>query len=78
MHSLKGAKAPRVVVPPCSEETGIPDLPYFPVEDQELPGDWEAVEKAIEDWINSVPADKWPQYPTKIAWNGQYSKSEKT
>jgi hypothetical protein len=39
-------------------------------EDHELPGDWEAAEKAIDDWISSAPADKWPQHPTKIAWNG--------
>jgi hypothetical protein len=39
-------------------------------EDQELPGNWEAAEQAIEDWINSVEPSLWPQYPTKIAWNG--------
>jgi hypothetical protein len=28
MHSMTGAKAPRVVVPPRSKETGIPNIPY--------------------------------------------------
>jgi hypothetical protein len=41
-------------------------------EDDELPGDWEAAEKVIEDWIASVPANQWPLYPTEIAWNGEY------
>jgi len=43
-------------------------------EDQELPGDWQAAEKAIDDWIASVPANQWPQYPTRLAWNGEYAK----
>jgi hypothetical protein len=43
----------------------------FCFEDQELPGNWELAEEAIENWINSVPANMWPQYPTKIAWSGE-------
>jgi hypothetical protein len=42
----------------------------FCFEDQELPGDWKLAEEAIENWINSVPVNMWPQYQTKIAWNG--------
>ena len=42
----------------------------FCYEDEELPGDWEAAEQAIEDWIKSVSIFSWPQHPTKIAWNG--------
>ncbi len=37
MHSLTGAKAPRVVVPPRSEETGIPDIPYSCVDCEIFP-----------------------------------------
>jgi hypothetical protein len=48
----------------------------FCFEDQELPGDWELAEEAIENWINSVPANMWPQYPTKIAWNGAIAEDE--
>lgn len=32
MHSLKAAKAPRVVFPPCSKETGIPNFPNSSLE----------------------------------------------
>jgi hypothetical protein len=46
-------------------------------EDHELPGDWESVEKAIEDWINSVPVNEWSQYPTRVAWNGQCVSGDK-
>lgn len=32
MHSMTGAKAPRAVVPPRTEVSGIPDIPYSSLE----------------------------------------------
>lgn len=40
-------------------------------DDYRLPDGWEQAEKAVNDWVRSVPLDKWPVWPSKIAWSGQ-------